>query len=284
MIFRNCSPSSSLDVQVVPQKKSEGVRLFLHLARGVSKGVLQRRRPSTVPRATWTQRSKEATSFLDWPFLLRPATSRLSTGPREQWQCCWAPPPRDAGAGGGDWAADHHQGGEDSVGDHQQVLRGAHHGHQQALHLSYLGPTFSCCSSLDRPMSTTSLPAISLSNISLSTSYMSTTSPIILELRPRFVGVKPWDRELLTTLELRLVESEVYLWHEGSSLKMFLMFTLQRRWSQCLHEMPNNCSGDRVQRVPWLLPQSHLLDLQKNFIICVCKHIAKITGGLPWHV
>ena len=225
MIFRNCSPSSSSDFQVVPQKKSEGVRLLLHLARGVSKGVLQRRRPNTDPRATWTQRSKEATSFLDWPFLLRPATSRRSTGPREQWQCCWAPPPRDAGAGGGDWAADHHQGGEDSVGDHQQVLRGAHHGNRQALHLSYLGPSFTCCSPLDSPMSTTSLPAISLSTISLSTSYMSSTSPIILELRPRLVGVKPWYRELLTPL----------FWNLWKVKSTYDMKNLHWRCSWCFH-------------------------------------------------
>ena len=49
--------------QMVPQKKGEGVRLFLHLARGVAQGVLYRS-PDDGSVIIGTQRNKDTASVL----------------------------------------------------------------------------------------------------------------------------------------------------------------------------------------------------------------------------
>ena len=153
---------------MVPQKKGEGVRLFLHLARGVAQGVLYRS-PDDGPVIIGTQRNKDTASVLGWSQSWCPDTGRLSTHSKQQ-QCCRVPLQGEGGGGRGDWPADRPQGGEGSVGEQ---VRGVHQGHHhlQALHLPFLDAAFPC--------------------ICLSDFWITCSS---LGLGSRRVCVKSWDK------------------------------------------------------------------------------------------
>ena len=162
---------------MVPQKKGEGVRLFLHLARGVAQGVLYRS-PDDGSVIIGTQRNKDTASILGWSQSWCPDTGRLSTHSKQQ-QCCPVPLQGEGGGGRGDGPADRGEGGEDPVGE--QVWW-AHHGHHhlQALHLPCLGPALPC-----------TCPAPALSCLWLEVLWITCVS---MDFRPRHVRVKSWDK------------------------------------------------------------------------------------------
>ena len=155
--------------QVVPQKKSEGLRLLLHLARGGAKGVLCRH-PNSRARVIRTQRRKDrAAGVLGWPQLQCQDTARQL--------CCWVPLQGEGGGGRGDRPADWGQVGESAMGEQVRWSHNGHH-HMQTLHLPCLGPT------LPFTFSCSCLEVLWITSISV-------------DFRPRHVRVKSWDKQLL---------------------------------------------------------------------------------------